>query len=363
MNTTPKFGLSGADVPSFSPPDDPEVKTQHHAHDLHETLQNRLVELQQMKSAWLSRKAVLNAQRDQLFSQHRDLEARYTTDRSSEQKQHIANLSEVNHQHQISVRVLEKRIEECLVSTDDEPEDVSEVDGLRDDGSVSDVELLEPDVDEHLEQLEERLDEAKKWRRRAMGLRQEASEKVTEMLSKLADEQARAEEEHEEAIRKRVQRLVELDREQEERIAGLEKVNNDKREASGSALKKVTDSMRQLDRKIDDRKRECEKNIAALRKAADEYQTRLEDITVRQQDRLNEAVARAQKFASEKRRCVAMNLELEILGAEKMRETIEYRTLSNDVRKMDGHLLTHITASSGGKGDASAAMLAKSNPF
>jgi chromosome segregation ATPase len=371
MSGSPKFNRSGRDTVNLSSPVKPEAKTKQHAQELRAILQDRLMELEREKTEWIPREARLHNECEKLVSQLRDLEVQNCAEQSSTESQHITSLSQAKQRHQRSVRALEGRIEETLVPIEDEPEDDAEVIALREElaaqesasEALSEVDILDPDAEDRLRQLEDRLDEVEQLHEDALVRREEDSRRATQMLTQLLEKEAQEDEIRQEELVERMERLNAIDQEHGEKVADLEREWKAQKDRIAAGLKSATAQIQKLQQTVAARQMEYEKKSAALQTTGDKLRAQLEEFTIRQQQQIRESGACAKRFADEKRRFVAMQRELEMLNAEKFRETIEYNTLSRGVSTKDGHILTQMSASPERKRENVTTRFTKSNPL
>jgi chromosome segregation ATPase len=333
------------------------VKAKHPAQDLRQVLQERLVELQRTKSEWLSRETALHDDCEKLVSQLRDVDTQSSSDRNFAQSQHTAQLAQLKQRHQLAVRELESQIEDALAATEDDSDERldAEIASLKneltalEDGSqaAEDIETVDPDAEERQQQLEDRLEEVRQRHDDVLRSREEDSRKATEMLSQLVEKQEQEEAAHQEAVRARIEQLNAMDREQSERLesSGREAAAEKKRIVA--SIKSAAAKIAQMRDTVAKRQRDYERTIGELQGKADQLRAALEARTIRQQEQMKEAVACAKKFGEEKRRFVGMHRELEMLNAERVREAVEHATLMKEVSKMDGYVLSQLSAGAG----------------
>jgi chromosome segregation ATPase len=164
------------------------------------------------------------------------------------------------------------------------------------------------------------------------------------MLGALVAKQEQEEAAHQEALRGRIEQLNAMDREQSERLDDAAKEAAAEKKRAVAAIRAATAKIAQMRANVARRQREYERAIAELQARADQLRAALEARTVRQQEQMREAVACAKRFADEKRRFVGMHRELEMLNAERVREAVEHATLMKEVSKMDGYVLSQMSA-------------------
>jgi hypothetical protein len=296
-----------------------------------------MVEFQRLKSEWLSKEATLHDECERLVSQLRDSETQYSADRNAIQSQHVATLAQLKQRHQAAVRDLESRIEESLVRDDDDGTEEldSQIAQLKDEiaalenesGVADEVELADADAEDRLHTLEDRLSEVEQLHDDVLRQREEDSRKATQMLEQLIAKQEQEEAAHQAELRARIDTLNEMDREQSEKLEDITRETAEEKKRTLSSVRSATAKIQQMQATVAKRQREYERRIQELQTSADRARATLEARTARQQQQLKEALAIAKKYADEKRRCVAMHRELEMLNAERVREAVEQTTL------------------------------------
>jgi chromosome segregation ATPase len=230
-------------------------------------------------------------------------------------------------------------------------------------GEAEDIELADADAEERIRTLEDRLSDVEQLHDDVLRQREEDSRKATQMLDQLIGKQNQEEGVHQGELRTRIDTLNEMDREQSEKLEDIARETAEGKERVVASIRSAAAKLQQMRSTVAKRQRDYERAIQELQVVADGQRTSLEARTTRQQQQLKEAVALAKKFGDEKRRFVAMHRELEMLNAEKVREAVEHATLMRGVSKMDGFVLSRISAGQSSRPATGGATMAKSTKF
>jgi hypothetical protein len=334
-----------------------ETRTRLHVQDLRRILDDRMSEYQRLRSEWLSQKDSLRSELEQLSYSYRDLDREAAASQDSDKKKHLIALAELRENHKNEVLDLQMQIDDALTSDagkadqDFDEEIASLKQGIAnfDDQlpPTEAIELVDADADDRLQDLEDQLAVMQQRHDDALQQAEEESQKHTKMLEQLVLKQQLQEEHHEEAIASIIQILTQMDNDHAEKLDVIHQQIADKRSRILEDLKRASTKIQEMQQTVSERQREYSITIRELQEKADRLRASLDVRTARQQQHMRDSLAYARAYAEAKRKFATMHCELEILSAERLRESVEHESLTRELSKMDGYVLSQMSAEGG----------------
>ncbi|OHS98030.1 hypothetical protein TRFO_35633 [Tritrichomonas foetus] len=272
-----------------------------------------------------------------------------------EDQRHANEIDKMKQQHQLEILELQTQFSDGF-SDDDQSHEFEELDheiaSLKD--AIAKIENAPPpsgdtdDIDEEAEErlriLEERLDEITLTRDEALQQREEDSKASTQMIEQLIIKNQDDELAFKTEIDQLVDRLSQIDREHSERIDEITHEFQENKKNIASALKNSLSRIAQLQNNFTKKQRAHNKTMIAMHDELDRLKANLESYTTRQKQQMREATYAAKCIIEEKQKFRSFHRELEMLNSELVRESVEHETLMMELNKMDGLILSQMSA-------------------
>jgi DNA repair exonuclease SbcCD ATPase subunit len=329
---------------SLSSPDKAETKMKLHAQDLRHVLSDRMVEYRELQSRWHSERERLQGECERMASELRHIDLQAAAAGDAEKKKHLLALAQLNDDHKNVLQDLQTKIQDALTGDDSKFDDEldqeitslqGELAGLENESQPpEDIELVDTDADERWQRLNDQMDAMQQRHEEALRQKEEESQKHTQMIEQLLMKQVADEDAHAEKVAELIQNLNALDQQRLQETADAQQEIADERVKVLGFVRAASVKVQAIQQAIAKKQREHSRTIRELQDKTDRLRTTLEARTARQEQQIVEARTCAKKIAEEKRKFTSLTRELQMLNAERVRETVDHGTVMRELSKM-----------------------------
>ena len=360
LSDSSRLALGRSSRITITDPIDPNLMSNSRNQVMRESLQSKMVDLGRLQTQWRQTEATLNDKCESLVDQLRDSRRQAAVEQSAKRSQHLKQLDSMIHRHQVEVIDLQAQIKDAASVEDTEDPDVLALD--QEIASLQmQIEAFQtipapevPPVDkEGYEKkrglLEERIAQLKDILQNATIKKEEDSKAATQMLQQLIVKNQETDDVNQAEIAQCVDELNKLEELHNQQVSGIQLEIRESVKSLTERLKSTMEQVSQIQREVANLHKQQKREMKADLETAEELRQKLAGITEQHHRHLNESAELTRMMNGVRSEYTALHKELEVLNAERARETIEQETLMRQLKKMDDSVISEMTESFSGE--------------
>ena len=197
--------------------------------------------------------------------------------------------------------------------------------------------------------LEERIAQLKDILQNATIKKEEDSKAATQMLQQLIVKNQETDDVNQAEIAQCVDELNKLEELHNQQVSGIQLEIRESVKSLTERLKSTMEQVSQIQREVTNLHKQQKREMKADLETAEELRQKLAGITEQHHRHLNESAELTRMMNGVRSEYTALHKELEVLNAERARETIEQETLMRQLKKMDDSVISEMTESFSGE--------------